>query len=249
MYIFQLDIFWFNVAPTYYGLMYAIWFIVWYQILLYKKVLSREKLDDLFLYIFLWVIIWWRLWYILFYNLSYYLNNMLDIFKIWEWWMSFHWWLIWVIIAIFLFSKRNWESFFKISDQISLVVPIWLLAGRFWNYLNDELLWFSPYNWFLSIHKDWITYFPSSLVESFLEWFLLLVILNYIYSKKNKIWIISALFLILYWFFRFIIEFLRIPDIQIWYLAFWWLTMWQILSSIMVVIWIFIFINSKNKKC
>jgi prolipoprotein diacylglyceryltransferase len=45
-----------------------------------------------------------------------------------------------------------------------------------------------------------------------------------------------ALFLILYGLFRFIIEFVRVPDVQLGYLAFGWLTMGQLLSLPMVML-------------
>jgi len=55
----------------------------------------------------------------------------------------------------------------------------------------------------------------------------------------------SALFLIFYGLFRFIIEFIRVPDIQLGYLAFEWLTMGQLLSLPMVIIGIFLFYKAQ----
>ena len=52
------------------------------------------------------MIIGGRMGYIVFYNLSYYLNNPIDIFKIWEGGMSFHGALIGIIIGTYFFSKK-----------------------------------------------------------------------------------------------------------------------------------------------
>jgi len=59
---------------------------------------------------------------------------------------------------------------------------------------------------------------------------------------------VSALFLIFYGIFRFIIEFVRVPDVQLGYLAFDWLTMGQLLSLPMVVLGIYLLFKAKEQK-
>ena len=54
----------------------------------------------------------------------------------------------------------------------------------------------------------------------------------------------SSLFLIFYGFFRFIIEFIRVPDAQLGYLAFEWLTMGQLLSVPMFIFGIYLYYRS-----
>lgn len=247
MTIFELNIFWITIAPSYYWLMYAIWFLAGYYIIKKRWFISDKKLDDLFLYIVAWVILWWRLGYILFYNLESYISSPLDILKIWEWWMSFHWWVIWVIIVMILFSKKYKVDFLKLSDQVTLVLPIWLWSWRIWNYLNWELLWFANYNSFLAYYKNWIWYFPSPLLESLLEWLVLFLILAYFYNKKSLAkWQIASLFLIFYSIFRIFVEaFFRTPDSHIWYIL-WFLTMWEILSLPMLIIWLILFYKFKK---
>ena len=258
MTIFETTIFGITITPSYYGLMYALWFIMWYWLIqkrIYKdwenilthitKLKIWDFMDSLLFYIFFWVVIWWRLWYVIFYNLSNFISNPLDILKVWEWWMSFHWWIIWVIIAMILFSKKQKISFYKLADQVALVAPIGLWLWRFWNYLNKELLGFSWYNWPLAI--NWR--FPSPLVELFLEWIVLFIILNLIYKyKKLKDWQIASVFIILYWFFRILVEiFFREPDAHIWYIMNYF-TLWEIYSLPMILIGIFFYIKLKKTK-
>jgi len=275
MTIFEITIFWITIAPSYYWLMYVLGFLIWFHIVKKRwkiiswipsiatnKKLKNILLDDLFLYIFLWVIVWGRIWYVLFYNLSAYLVNPISIFKVWEWWMSFHGWVIWVVFMMFLFSWRYKLSFLALADQVTLVLPIWLWLGRIWNYLNGELLWYSWYEGFLAVYRDWIWYFPSPLLEAFLEWLILFIILNFIYyynerrifSTHNKSerysfdWQIACLFLIFYWIFRIFIEmFFRTPDAHIWYI-FWYFTMWELLTLPMIIFWIIIYRWLKFKK-
>jgi len=248
MYIFKLDLFWLTIAPTYYWLMYVLWFIFGYFIVKNELNLKTKKIDSLLLYIFLWVVLWWRIWYILFYDLAYYIENPINIIKTWQWWMSFHGWVIWVIIAMFLFSKKHKFSFLKLSDAICYSLPFWLFFWRIWNYINKELLWFSPYSWPLAIYKNWEYFFPSALLEAVLEWIVLFFILRYFKNnKKLKKWQIAALFLIFYASFRIFVEaFFRLPDSHIWYI-FWFLTMWEILSFPMLLVWLYYYIKLWKK--
>lgn len=247
MALFEINIFWYQLQANFYWLMYAFWFLLWYFIIYKRNIINRKDLDNLFVYIFLWVLLWGRLGYVLFYNFNYYLSNPIDIFKFWNWWMSFHWWVIWVILAMALFSRRHKFSFLKLADQITLVLPIWLWLGRIWNYMNQELLGFSGYNWFLAVIKDWKSYFPSPLLEAFLEWIILYFILYFFYKRKNlSDWQISALFLIFYAIFRIFVEvFFRTPDVNIWYIL-GFLTMWEILSLPMLIAWIFFYFKFKK---
>ncbi|MDC0388749.1 prolipoprotein diacylglyceryl transferase, partial [Candidatus Thioglobus sp.] len=66
---------------------------------------------------------------------------------------------------------------------------------------------------------------------------LVLFIILWLYSNKPRpLMSVSALFLIFYGLFRFIIEFVRVPDAQLGYLAFEWLTMGQLLSLPMIIL-------------
>ncbi len=246
MTIFEINIFWLTLAPTYYWLMYAIGFFAWYYIIKKRWIIKSDIMDNLFFYIFLGVILGWRFWYILFYNFSTYITDPLSILKIWEWWMSFHWWVIWVIIAMYLFAKKFNIKFLVLADQVTLILPIWIWLWRIWNYLNKELLGYSPYNWFLAVEKDWVNYFPSPLLESILEWLVLYYILLFFYKKVHKSWQIASLFLIFYSLFRIFVEvFFRVPDSHIWYIL-WYFTMWEILSFPMLIIWIIIYFRFKK---
>lgn len=247
MTIFELNIFWFTLAPSYYGLMYALWFIAWYYYILKKNILKKEELENLFFYVFLWVVLWGRIWYILFYDFSAYLANPIDILKVWEWWMSFHWGFLWVVISVFIFAKKYSLSFWKIIDELAVIVPVWIWLGRIWNYLNKELLGYANYSGLLAVEKNGVSYFPSPLLEAFLEGLVLLILLYFINKYKDFFWKTSAYFLIFYGTFRVFVElFFRTPDSHIWYI-FWFLTLGSLLSIPMILVWcILLFILRKN---
>ena len=225
--------------------------------LLCKKVLIQksdinEKFDDYITYLVIGIIIGGRLGYIIFYNFNYYINNLFDIFKVWEGGMSFHGGLIGIIVASILFSKKNNQDSFLYMDLVSLVAPIGIFFGRLANFINSEL-YGTPTDipWAVTfIQIDNLSRHPSQLYEAILEGVILFIILMYFKNKDylKKPGLISGLFLIFYSLFRFFIEFVRVPDEQLGYLIF-ELSMGQIISLIFFVIGIILFyLKNENKQ-
>jgi len=248
MTIFTLNILWFQIAPTYYWLMYGISFLLGYVFLKKYGKIDNKYLDDLLLYIFIWVIFGGRFGYIFFYDFIYYLQNLSEIYKVWNGWMSFHGWVLWVIVSLLIFSRKYKIWFLRVLDQVALVAPIWLFFWRIGNYINWELLWFSWYTGPFAIYKWDTWYFPSTLLEAFLEWALLLTILLYIYRKQKFDWQIGSLFLIWYGVFRIFVElFFREPDIHIG-LLFWVISTGSLLSLPMIIVGGFFYLKLQTKK-
>ena len=182
--------------------------------------LSDIQIDKFFVWAVLGVIIGGRVGYVLFYQLQLFFLDPLYIFQIWKGGMSFHGGLIGMILAIYLFAKQNNLSFFYLSDLVSIVAPIGLFLGRISNFINTELYGRVTDFPFAIIYPliDNNPRHPSQLYEAFFEGVVLFIILYLIFiknSKKYSAGIISAYFLILYSIFRFLIEFLREPDLHL----------------------------------
>ena len=211
----------------------------------------NDKFDDYISYLVVGIIIGGRLGYIIFYNLNYYIDNIFDIFKIWQGGMSFHGGLIGVIIASILFAKKNNQDPFLYMDQVSLVAPIGIFFGRLANFTNSELYGApteAPWS-VIFVQIDNLSRHPSQLYEAILEGIILFLILMY-FVKKNyltKSGLISGLFLIFYSIFRFSVEFFRVPDEQLGYIIF-ELSMGQIISLIFLIAGTILFyIKNENK--
>ena len=87
---------WGPFAIRWYSLMYVLgfmfsYFYIYYQIKKGRIKATEMELSDIIFYAFLGVIIGGRLGYVLFYNLGVYMQNPLDIFKIWEGGLSIPW--------------------------------------------------------------------------------------------------------------------------------------------------------------
>lgn len=226
-----------------YGLMYLVGFAaVW--ILGKKKAekpwspIKPEAIEDLVTYGAIGVILGGRLGYILFYNFDEFLNDPTIVYKIWQGGMSFHGGMLGVFVAMWLFAKKQNCTMLQLTDIISPLAPIGLGAGRIGNFINAEL-------WGRTSDVPWAMVFPdagplprhpSQLYEAFLEGFVLFMILWIYTSKPRPTMAATGLAVMLYGWFRFFVEFYRMPDAHLGYLALDWVTMGQILSTPMILI-------------
>tara|TARA_Y100000992_G_C21265607_1_gene493781 strand:- start:1453 stop:2232 length:780 start_codon:yes stop_codon:yes gene_type:complete len=200
---------------------------------------QKEKFDDYITYAIIGIIVGGRLGYVLFYNFDYYINNLTDIIKIWQGGMSFHGGLIGIVAASIWFGKKNNQNPFLYTDIISLVAPIGIFFGRIANFINSELYGVETnVPWAVKfIEVDDLNRHPTQLYEAALEGIILFLILMH-FRKRGFLKInglISGLFLIFYSIFRFMIEFIRVPDEQLGFVLF-NLTMGQILSVMFFLI-------------
>nr|VFK42965.1 MAG: Prolipoprotein diacylglyceryl transferase [Candidatus Kentron sp. SD]VFK48504.1 MAG: Prolipoprotein diacylglyceryl transferase [Candidatus Kentron sp. SD]VFK80367.1 MAG: Prolipoprotein diacylglyceryl transferase [Candidatus Kentron sp. SD] len=228
-----------------YGLMYLAAFgMAWWLGRMRAADASRgwqpAAMEDLVFYCALGAVLGGRIGHMLFYDLAHFLHAPWIIFQVWKGGMSFHGGLLGVCVVMWWQARRHGRSFFQVADFIAPLIPPGLGAGRLGNFINGEL-------WGKTTDLPWGVVFPhpaagslprhpSQLYEAFLEGAVLFAIL-WLFSKKPRpTMAVSGLFLICYGGFRFFVEFIRIPDQSLGYLAFDWLTMGQILTVPMVVI-------------
>ncbi len=214
---------------------------------------DEQAYSDLLFYSMLGVIFGARIGYVLFYDLQTYLDQPLLIFKIWQGGMSFHGGLLGVLAAGLWWSRKYKMHFFDIIDFLAPLVPPGLGLGRLGNFINGEL-WgkytdagkgvIFPYaeSGMAQMDQaalraqhatgalDALARHPSQLYQCALEGVALFVILWWFSRKPRHRYAVSGMFALFYGIFRFLIEFVRIPDEQIGYIAFDWLTMGQVLS-------------------
>lgn len=234
-------------SVRWYGMMYLIGFLSSYLLVRYqvrKKGLRIPKvvIDSLYTYIILGLLIGARLGYVLFYNLSVYLKNPLEIFAVWHGGMSFHGGLIGCIVSGFIFTRRYKLDFWQLSDLVIVTAPIGLGLGRLGNFINGELYGrVTDVPWAMVFPEGGaLPRHPSQLYEFILEGIVLFLLLWLLKERITKKGYLLATFLSLYGLFRLIVEFFREPDPQIGYIL-GFLTMGQILSTIMVLIGLLIF--------
>ena len=237
--IFSLDFRWYSLAYVF-GII-----IGW--VLAKKFFISnneiKEKFDDYLTYLIVGIIVGGRLGYVIFYNFEYYINNITEIFMIWQGGMSFHGGLLGVIFATTWYAKKNNQNSYIYLDVVSFVAPIGIFFGRVANFINSELYGTeTSLPWGVKFIKiDDLYRHPSQLYEAFFEGILLFIILLYLKKKFliKKPGFISGMFLIIYSSFRFFIEFFRVPDEHLGYFLL-SLSMGQIISLIFLIFGIYL---------
>jgi phosphatidylglycerol:prolipoprotein diacylglycerol transferase len=210
------------VQLRWYGLMYMLSFIIGFFVMRrlakYRKLnLSNDDLYDLLFYLILGVMVGGRLGYVLFYDLGSYLRDPLSIFAIWQGGMSFHGGFLGMALAAWYISRRRRWNFLEIADLVAAAAPIGLGLGRIGNFINGEL-----YGRPTSV--AWAMVFPeggpmprhpSQIYEALLEGLVLFVALRWIYKKNLSPGTVFWAFVGLYGLTRFLVEFVREPDVQI----------------------------------
>jgi phosphatidylglycerol:prolipoprotein diacylglycerol transferase len=226
-----------------YGVLYLVafasaWWLGRYRARQPQSGWQAEQIEDLIFYGGLGVVLGGRIGYVLFYNFGAFLDNPLILVTVWQGGMSFHGGLLGVMFALWLYARKQQRGYFSVLDFVAPLVPLGLGAGRIGNFINGEL-------WGKVSDAPWAMVFPgggpeprhpSMLYEFFLEG-VVLFLLVWLYSRRPRpTMAVSGLFGACYGLFRILVEFVRMPDAHIGYLAFGWVTKGMLLSLPMVVI-------------
>ncbi|MFP4097920.1 MAG: prolipoprotein diacylglyceryl transferase [Alphaproteobacteria bacterium] len=244
---FPVDPVAFSIGPLvvrWYALAYLSGFLLGWRYALHfvKRIprlgLGTENVDDFLSWAVVGVILGGRLGYVLLYNLDYYLQEPLEILKIWHGGMSFHGGIIGVITALYIYTRKHELNLLSMADVLSVSAPIGLFFGRLANFINAELygrVTTLPWGIVFPGAGDAPRH-PSQLYQAFLEGIILFLVLHFVSrSASYRPGVLSALFLILYGLMRGLIEFVRAPDPQIGLIG-GLFTMGQILCIPMVII-------------
>ena len=195
--------------------------------------MAKRHVDDFVFYATLGIILGGRIGYILFYKPEM-LSQPASMLKLWEGGMSFHGGLIGVLVALALFAKRRGRRVADVFDFAAALPGIGILAVRVGNFINGEL-WGRPGDVPWAMLVDGVARHPTQLYEALLEGALLAAVLWWFTSKPRPQWAPAGLFLIMYSSGRLIVEFWRLPDAHIGYLAGGWLTMGHVLTLPMLL--------------
>lgn len=232
---------------------------------------DMNGLSDLAFYGMLGVVLGGRIGYILFYSFGAFLDNPLMIFKVWEGGMSFHGGLLGVMAAALWWTRKQKIHFFDTMDFVAPLVPAGLGFGRIGNFIGAEL-WgkYTQAGWgvifpstdpnvlklglnaaqlqaqYAAGALDKFARHPSQLYQAFLEGLVMFCVLWWYSRKPRPRYAVSGMFALLYGVFRFLVEFVRVPDEGIGYLAFGWLTMGQVLSLPLIALGMFLFWLSRR---
>ncbi len=179
-----------NFAIRWYGLLFAMGFIVGYQIMnkIYKaEGKTQRELDSLAITMVIATIVGARLGHCLFYDPAYYLANPLKIIKVWEGGLASHGAAIGIITALWLHTKGNARvGFMWILDRIVIVVALAGFFIRIGNFVNSEIYGkATTVPWAVIFTEvDNIPRHPVQLYEAF-SYLAIFVFLYFMYNKNK----------------------------------------------------------------
>ncbi len=154
----------FGRSIRWYGLLFALGFLLSQQIMYYihkKEGKPVEDVDTLTVFLVIATIIGARLGHVFFYEPARYLANPVDIFKIWEGGLASHGAAIGILFALYIYSiyeikiwlqlsfpflkasakriKRENQNYLQVVDRIVIVVALTGCLIRFGNLMNSEI--------------------------------------------------------------------------------------------------------------
>jgi len=225
-FIFDLDPVLLHLGPLqlrYYGIIFAsmlyIGFLIWRHQML--RAGYRLELAEKFL---IWgviaVLVGSRLGHCLFYEWDRYSQDPISMLYFWHGGLSSHGATIGLVLAMLLFSIKYKLRYLEVLDRMSMPSAVGAAAVRLGNFFNSEIVgretdvpWavqFPRYDRMDGLDPVWRH--PSQLYEFFMG----LAILGILYlvdrkagREKRPLGLLAALFLVLYFCARFLVEFVK----------------------------------------
>jgi phosphatidylglycerol:prolipoprotein diacylglycerol transferase len=274
--IFAIDLWGFHLALRWYALAYIVGLVAGWLLIrqalrtarLWKgaPVMTEVQLESLLTWVIIGVILGGRVGYVLFYQPGVYLDDPMQILRVWEGGMAFHGGFLGVVVAGILFCRREKISMLSTGDMMAMVAPIGLFLGRVANFINAEL-------WGRATDVPWAVGFPgeaalcdgvmcgrhpSQLYEALLEGLVLGALVLWAVWRGG--WLqrpgrVMGLFIAGYGAARFVVEFFRQPDAQFvtlgnplglaWQVGGWGLTQGQALSLPMVAVGLWFLLRAR----
>lgn len=211
-----------SFAIRWYGLLFASSFLFGYIIM--KKFFANEKvkediLDRLTVYIALGTIIGARLGHCLFYEPSYYLRNPVEILKIWHGGLASHGGAIGILIALWLFERKEKKGYFWALDRIAIVTALAGFFIRMGNLMNSEIYGVEttlPWGFVFLRNNEVVPKHPTQIYEGLSYLIIFFILYRWYWKKKGNIYqgLLISVFLILVFSARFMIEFVKEPQVE-----------------------------------
>ncbi len=211
------------LAVRWYGLAFAVGFIVGYNIVarMFRHEGAPERwLGILLTYVVIATVVGARLGHVFFYEWDYYSAHPEKIIRIWEGGLASHGGTIAIIIALFIYS---WLVTKKPASWVfdKIVVAIALVGGliRLGNLMNSEIYGGPtdlPWGFVFVRDGQTVPAHPTQIYEA-LCYFALFALLMWMYWKRNaeeRPWLITGVFFIGIFLPRFLIEYVKNVQVE-----------------------------------
>jgi phosphatidylglycerol:prolipoprotein diacylglycerol transferase len=216
-----------QLSIRWYGLLFASAFLSGYLVFSRKLATERltsEMVDQLLIYIAVGTVVGARLGHCFFYEPDYFLQNPLEILKIWKGGLASHGAAVGILLSLWLYVRKYKLSYLWMIDRIVIVVALGGAFIRLGNLFNSEIYGLpTDLPWGFEFVRDklydsntgellpTVARHPTQLYEA-LSYILIFVLLYSFYRKrylKVRDGFIFGVFMILLFAARFFIEFVK----------------------------------------
>ena len=238
-----------NFAVRWYGLLFASGFVFGYYIL--KRIFKNEgfgdaTLDRLTVYVAIGTIVGARLGHCFFYEPAYYLARPVEILKIWHGGLASHGAAIGILLALWLFARKERKPFIWAIDRVVIVVALAGALIRLGNLMNSEIYGVEttlPWGFVFLRNGETAPKHPTQIYEA-LAYLITFGVLMRIYWKnagKQRPGLLFGVFPMMVFGFRFFVEYIKEDQV-----AFesgmklnmgQWLSIPLVLAGIAILIW------------
>lgn len=207
-------------AVRWYGILFALGFVLGQIILtrIYEaEGKSAQLVDTITFYMIVGTVVGARLGHCLFYEPDYYLSHPLEILKIWRGGLASHGATAGILLALWLFSRREKLSYLWVLDRIVIVVALGGACIRLGNMMNSEIIGRPtnvPWAMFFPRNPDHLSLVPRHPTPLYEAGFCLVLTVGLYaiwrhYKAATPRGLIFGLFVVLLFTQRFLLEFLK----------------------------------------
>lgn len=205
------------VAVRWYGLLFASSFLIGYIIM--NKIFKNENLgeavlDRLTVYMAIGVVVGARLGHTFFYEPGYYLKHPAEILAVWHGGLASHGAAIGILIAIWLFVRKEHKDYLWALDRIAIVVALSGFLIRMGNLMNSEIYGVEttvPWGFVFLRNHEVAPKHPTQIYEGLAYLFIFFLLYRLYWRKKGEHLqgLLISLLCMLVFIARFFIEFLK----------------------------------------
>ena len=208
--------------------MYVVGYVVGFQ-LARRRVrrglvaMKEVDLDAWIAYLVIGMLLGARLVYAIVYQPTHYLDDPLEIVRVWHGGLSFHGAVIGMVTACFVFARVYRVPSAQVADTLAFAGTPGLFFGRIGNFINGELYGRptdGPWAMVFPMDPLQVPRHPSQLYEALTEGVVLFFVLWTVERwALRRSWyrpgLLAVVFLLGYGTMRFFVEFTRQPDAQL----------------------------------
>jgi len=244
-----------SLSIRWYGLFWALSFYLGYEII--SRIFKRENVpqdqaDKLLIYMAIGSIIGARLGHCFFYDFNYFIQNPIEILKIWQGGLASHGGAIGILVVLYFYQKKiSSKSFVWLLDKLVIPIALGAFFIRMGNLMNSEIYGHEtglPWGFIFVRAGETVAKHPTQFYEG-IPYLLLFLTLGWLYLKKSKVLppgFLMGLFAIVMFSVRILVEFVKLDQSP--FEANMVLNMGQILSIPLLVAGIIVMIWSLKRK-